>query len=94
MKPKHTPGPWSAWIGSNQQVSVDTGDSVFTSKVTGKTAEANARLIASAPDALSALIEASLEISRLNEAAGETVFNPAVTSMIRAAIAKAEGRGE
>ena len=39
---------------------------------------------------LEAMEEVSVEITRLNKAAGETVFNPAATSMLRAAIAKAK----
>ena len=50
--PKHTPGPWR-WQSIPGQVAVDTGDSVFWSKVDGDVAKANARLIAAAPDALS-----------------------------------------
>tara|TARA_R100000458_G_C8252381_1_gene229055 strand:+ start:1190 stop:1402 length:213 start_codon:yes stop_codon:yes gene_type:complete len=52
---------------------------------------ANARLIAAAPELLEALLEARHEISRLNKAAGETVFNPAATELADAAIAKARG---
>lgn len=39
---------------------------------------------------LAALREVRPEISRLNRAAGETVFNPAATDMVDAAIALAE----
>ena len=39
---------------------------------------------------LEAMEEVSVEITRLNKAAGETVFNPAATSMLRYAIAKAK----
>jgi hypothetical protein len=51
--------------------------------------DANACLMVSSLDSLDALREVSVEITRLNKAAGETVFNPAVTSMVRAAIDKA-----
>ena len=42
-------------------------------------------------DALAALVECRAEITRINEAAGETVFNPAATGMVGSAIAKARG---
>lgn len=43
-------------------------------------------------DMLAALVECRAEISRINAAAGETRFNPAATTLVDAAIAKAEGR--
>ena len=49
----------------------------------------NAALLAAAPDLLEALQEILPEISRLNQARGETVFNPTATNMARKAIARA-----
>lgn len=48
----------------------------------------NADLIA---EMLEALIEARHEISRLNQITGETVFNPAATMLVDAAITRATG---
>ena len=60
---------------------------------------ANANLIASAPEMLELLkdilVEVRPEISRVNEAAGRTIFNPVATETIDMAkelIAKAEGK--
>jgi len=60
--------------------------------------KANANLIASAPEMLELLkdilAEVRPEISRVNEAAGRTIFNPVATETIDMAkeiIAKAEG---
>lgn len=87
----HTPGPWvalceptlsryriGAGFAAAESVAV-----VYMAKVDGVT-EANARLIAAAPDMLAALREAD---SLLDSASieGQT------RNMIRAAIAKAEG---
>ena len=53
MKAKHTPGPWK--VSMNQiKSNYDTVAQVFTHLVQGRN-EANARLIASAPDLLKAL---------------------------------------
>ncbi len=61
--------------------------------------DANANLIASAPEMLELLkdilVEVRPEISRVNEAAGRTIFNPVATETIDMAkelIAKAEGK--
>jgi hypothetical protein len=50
-----------------------------------------AALLGSSTDLLAALEECRAEITRINRAAGETVFNPAVTQMVDAALAKARG---
>lgn len=42
---------------------------------------------------LATLKEVRAEIRRINEAAGETRFNPAATEMVDGEIAKLEGRG-
>ena len=48
----------------------------------------NPRLTA---EMLEALLEVRHEISRLNQTAGETVFNPAATMLVDAAITRATG---
>ena len=60
MKTAHTPGPW-AHLGQGEINGVENGGtvdvcSVYLRTVEGRT-EANARLIAAAPDLLAALIE-------------------------------------
>lgn len=41
-----------------------------------------------------AAIEVSIEITRINKAMGETVFNPAATEMLRDALKEAAIEGE
>ena len=67
MNAKHTPGPWTAEFGIDQMVSMDTtvcsipaagtrgGWFIFSPADDNGEAEANARLIAAAPDLLEAL---------------------------------------
>ena len=103
MTTKHTPGPWQmSGVRSRQEIhghmvgpdSFGVACVAYSDRTTADhlASLADARLIAAAPELLEALREALPEIRRLNAAAGVTVFNPAATSMIRAAIAKAEGR--
>ena len=106
--PKHTPGPWSAFISRRSKtVSVDIGpvphgrrpnvvnwmgfdscDLPLNQQI------ANARLIAAAPELLSALVAARAEIWRLLDAKGVEPKQarewPEIVSA-EAAIAKATG---
>jgi polygalacturonase len=97
-KPNHTPGPWLAQHtvrdNENRTMILDQDHNAINTDQFSKVGMANAMLLAAAPDALECLIEARAEISRINIAAGETVFNPAITSMIDYAIAKATGEIE
>lgn len=54
-----------------------------------RVAMATGRLLAASDAMLMALIEVSEEIKLRNETAGETIVNPAVTEMVRGAIAEA-----
>jgi hypothetical protein len=54
--------------------------------------EANARLIAAAPDMLETLKETVLQLQYLADKFGETGTGAAVLARVQAAIAKAEGR--
>lgn len=54
-----------------------------------KVAMATGRLLAASDAMLMALIEVSGEIALRNKTAGETIVNPAVTAMVRGAIAEA-----
>ncbi len=64
METKHTPGPWGYWSGYNAydrieaQVTAEGGDIVIASyNHLIAEGEANAKLIAAAPELLAALIE-------------------------------------
>ena len=88
MSEKHTPGPWRVW----QRKYVAGGDGspvVNLGHPDNEQAEANAALIASAPDLLRhlALI---LEVGERND---YETYRAAVREIARAALAKAEGRG-
>lgn len=79
----HTPGPWTGRIGIGNTVDL-MGDTPPKSigTVHGRNRDADARLIAAAPDLLDALIRAE---GMCDEPAAWLPF-------VRAAIAKAEGR--
>ncbi len=84
----HTPGPWRTHLVDSTSVVDATGDEVAWMQGAYKTdsdverMEANARLIAAAPDLLEALKQV-----RLHSAMPHTL-----REQIEAAIAKAEGR--
>lgn len=86
----HTPGPWSVFI-ENGVVEIQKRKrpvvhwSGFDSSLFKKSSEANARLMAAAPDMLDALKLALLHISAID--------NQRVCDVIEAAIAKAENGG-
>lgn len=112
-KPTHTPGPWTVETNDTTRCGLLVVDSqnVYVARMEGDhgisvdeslaRAEANARLIAAAPDlleaaklALNSYIEAmaseyDFPSSRWIDREGDT--DPAVV-LLRAAIAKAEGR--
>lgn len=71
-KPKHTPGPWSVYEAVNAQAEiVSSTDNDFSVRVEGRTtddAEANAQLIAAAPE----LLEAAVTVADKLEAWAET----------------------
>jgi hypothetical protein len=88
---KHTPGPWtnspSCHVYSPRgELVADAGES-YTLAIS--TMEANARLIAAAPDLLAALYEATEWIYERNLYDGGTGLLP-VVAIMRAAISKAE----
>ena len=86
---KHTPGPWSIWPDTNSrlQVGPSTNYSVAEMCITPLDGqEANARLIAAAPDLLSAL-NAMLTHMGMDE----DEWNKPTFDQARAAIAKANG---
>ena len=103
-QPKHTPGPWFAkragdggyfeWYvgrdGENCSIAED-----ITDPVTRDPSEANAHLIAAAPDlleALKAIISDDMEDQKTAQEFGGFVLPDELRTAARAAIAKAEGR--
>mgnify|MGYP001600623960 CR=1 FL=1 len=98
MKTKHTPGPWKVteldWDSSDTYInpSRETGEFALICRMTGSHAHknANARLIAAAPELLEALEEAltaPFGLVRGDDARKQTDF----VTKARAAIAKAKG---
>ena len=97
MTTKHTPGPWTTYNPSTAQLyyslritSETDGHDVAALIPNGKNAErweANARLIAAAPDLLAALDEMLGDAETMNA----PYRNDAICERARAAIAKATG---
>lgn len=97
----HTPGPWTIYRTTDGRAILGIGDADaggitdahFGFWRSGEEYEANARLIASAPDLLEALrimVDAECSYMRLNNL-GDPEKNDRIR-LSRAAIAKAEGR--
>lgn len=96
-KSKHTPGPWAVRgsAGTSVYLLHNYGFSASgwaSHNVSEAQAQADARLIAAAPDLLEVLKEATLALEGL--AKGEGVFKPIeqTIKLASAAIAKVEGR--
>jgi hypothetical protein len=104
---KHTPGPWTEhkWNTEEHQISALGGTVALVSHshslISDESADANARLIAAAPDLLAAC-EALLayanrysdEMAKVGRGAselGELADSISVAGMARAAIARAKG---
>jgi hypothetical protein len=87
---KHTPGPWN-YDRSGYSLYVNSGRELVTAlSMDGKrleTSEANARLIAAAPD----LLEALKSVIAWLDAPDESAFSDSQLALARAAIAKATG---
>lgn len=90
MDTKHTPGPWvlspSYPYRTNDAHGQFVADTSYTLRAEEEQ-EANAHLIAAAPDMLAALIE----VVRWDEISGIDAEWPVVMETVRAAIAKAKG---
>jgi hypothetical protein len=97
---KHTPGPWRYWTQSRAGRGEDTctfvsADSTEVLRAVTKTiTEADADLIAAAPDLLEALklVMPALEHMRLQWPRSEFDDSIDIVANARTAIAKAEGR--
>jgi hypothetical protein len=93
---KHTPGPWKVGIGSVRTVDVDENDfyqcvceTPFKTEINHPTWEANARLIAMAPEMLDLLKRMDLRLSDRKKLSTETKH---LFFEMKNVIAKAEGR--
>jgi len=80
--PKHTPGPWYEWAGSIRRDNGDDSTCVVAELRTPyrrgvrlvrgeEESQANARLIAAAPDLLAALIKARETMNHMGDALNE-----------------------
>lgn len=97
MTATHTPGPWQVIEYAGGVTSIEhhepTGYGYRQSDIAriqplSEQKEANARLIASAPDMLAALESVYAYVTDIFD---ESEFSPDIVEEIRAAIAKAEG---
>ena len=84
---EHTPGPWEYWSTRSKRIWVIAQQTTGPVICETRTSEADARLIAAAPELLSAL-QALIDLPVDSEDGG-IVFNAAL-----AAITKATGRGQ
>lgn len=98
MSAKHTPGPWVADVGWSSISVRQAGTGLFVAKAAlidksfpadDQTAQANARLIASAPDLLEALHAIAAIEDRMHGGDWEEI--ELAREIVRAAIAKATG---
>ncbi len=89
---KHTPGPWVAVARTNAYIDIEAPEQHgYSAKKVASTSftnhEANARLIAAAPDLLNALVMVLDDPNALDG-------RPRTAEVVRAAIAKATGGSE
>lgn len=87
---EHTPGPWAYenYRGTVHVFVDNEGGTPSICKLVGNDKDANARLIAAAPDLLEALEDLFCVADEAYEGDGKFAWNP---SNARAAIAKARG---
>ena len=94
---KHTPGPWKVAKPSRSHANGNpmyglVGPEIVADYEDWGFTEANARLIAAAPDLLEALKEANKELEYLNDPKGfVSMRQERIMEKARAAIAKASG---
>lgn len=86
---KHTPGPWRARISGDPDVLTSSGD-LICAVYTDDLAEADARLIAAAPEMLAALREAASTLPVAGRMRPDDLA--AIQRIVLDAIAKATGR--
>jgi len=86
----HTPGPWTLSSTYPLHVTAAGGEYIVSPGGIMPSGKANARLIAAAPDLLTAVLLAADYFERLPQFPDRGVDIKAVTLALRAAIAKAE----
>jgi hypothetical protein len=90
-KAKHTPGPWQLRLRIRDSAIIETDDRTIATTLhygdTDKQADANARLLAAAPELLEACKAALSEL-----AMPEISMEGRLQKVLRAAIAKAEDK--
>lgn len=91
MTQKFTPGPWSFRTNPNYSLDFFGGGTALICNVRIANQDANARLIAAAPELLEACIEA-LENDESCEGFNAANMDQALREKLRAAIAKAAGK--
>lgn len=95
---KHTPGPWTTGGELHGFWAVEDGNGRVICQLNGNfTPEANAMLIAAAPDLLALLEEAVKYMScdnELDEPERDLCDNDCLFCLARAAIARAKGEGK
>lgn len=97
---KHTPGPWTAekTAGGYERIQKDGEIIAWTANqqyIPVKEHEANARLIASAPELLEALIDSKILLESLDLQDRGEIYKDTIAKTIKnakQAIAKAEGK--
>ena len=91
---KHSPGPWYAVVDTVYTDGCEAyGPTMAIAEVDGlgnENQEANAHLIAAAPDMLKALEDVDARLTHI----GHMEANALTHGIVRAAIAKAKGEGE
>ena len=89
----YTPGPWSVIDdGIHAHVFIGAGAFPYGETIAEEVTQANARLIAAAPELLAALTAAHAALDSIYETEGLLTEERAALARIEAAIAKAEGR--
>ncbi len=91
MTQKHTPGPWTLIDSSEEIVILDKDGFTICNFQDVSNDEANAALIAAAPDLLEALKDTKRSIEFMPKGIGRGAMAP-LYEQVCAAIAKAEGR--
>lgn len=98
METKHTPGPWAASkIETEDRWPIIAENNGLIAYVTGQNEqgdEANARLIAAAPDLLAALIDCNEQLKQFIDSGGEEKDDEAESAYQFAFFAIAKAKGE
>lgn len=93
---KHTPGPWEITVNNYDHYGIHQAGMngmaiIWINKQHSEMDDANARLIAAAPELLEALRQAADELDAIMNQKGHTAKTRAIRDTSYAAIAKAQG---